>query len=303
MIRKTEMTSPRLSLFSIIRWQVSRVFAKKTDNRSFLKVIKQDKIEPNSAIWLGHASLWVDVGSTKILIDPILESIPFYKRQTNLPIQKDSLTVDIILITHAHYDHFDLPSIKFLIKENPNVKIIAPIGFERYLGKHSSNLIELEWWQNITIKNIEIIFVPSLHWSNRVMTDMNKALWGGFIVRNEEYSLYHSGDTAYGEHFKEIGDRFDILDAFLPIGAYKPEYIMKRNHINPQEALVSCEDLLAKKLIPIHYGTFKLSDEGICEPLEWLRELLLEREYPFATKVANIGEVIYLTSISTLKST
>jgi L-ascorbate metabolism protein UlaG (beta-lactamase superfamily) len=303
MMQKAEFTAPMPSLLDIVRWRASRFLAKKRVNQNPLRVISHEKLEPNSVIWLGHASLWIDINNTKILIDPLLGKIPFYKRHTKLPIDKDKIVADIILITHAHYDHFDMPSIKFLIKQNPTVKIIAPIGFKRYLGKYSSNLTLLEWWQNIMIEDISITFVPSLHWSNRIMTDINKALWGGFAISSKEYSLYHSGDSAYGEHFGEIGDRFDIADAFLPIGAYKPEYIMKQHHIDPQEALRVCEELGAKRLIPIHYGTFELADEGLCEPLEWFEELLLERKYPFATSVANIGEVIYLTNISTVKST
>lgn len=302
-MQKAEFTAQMPSLWNIIRWRVSKLFAKIISDSNPANVINQDHIEPNSALWLGHASLFIDINNTKILIDPVFGNIPFYKRHTKLPIDKTNIVADIILITHAHYDHFDMSSVKFLVKKNSNVKIIAPIGFKRYLGKYSDNLTELEWWENIAIEGINITFVPSLHWSNRIMTDINKALWGGFVISNKEFSLYHSGDSAFGEHFREIGGLFDIADAFLPIGAYRPEYIMKFNHMNPKEALIACKDLKAKRLVPIHYGTFRLADDGLCEPLEWIEELLLECEYPFATKVANIGEIIYLTNISTVKST
>jgi L-ascorbate metabolism protein UlaG (beta-lactamase superfamily) len=136
-----------------------------------------------------------------------------------------------------------------------------------------------------------ITLVPSQHWSRRTPFDTNKALWGGYIIQNETHCLYHSGDTAMGDHFKEIGDKFEIDEAFLPIGAYRPEEIMKHNHTNPPEALEACELLGAKTLIPIHYGTFQLSDEPLDEPLEWFEKLVSTHTYAFETKVLGVGEV------------
>jgi L-ascorbate metabolism protein UlaG (beta-lactamase superfamily) len=105
----------------------------------------------------------------------------------------------------------------------------------------------------------------------------------------------HSGDTAIGDHFKEIGEKFEINEAFLPIGAYRPEAIMKHNHTNPPEALEACELLKAKTLIPIHYGTFRLSDEPLDEPLEWFNTLTRTNTYPFETKVLGVGEIYRLS--------
>jgi len=110
-------------------------------------------------------------------------------------------------------------------------------------------------------------------------------------IQNTEHTLYHAGDSAYGEHFKEIREKFDIDEAFLPIGAYRPEKIMKQNHLNPPEALQEACDLGAKTVIPIHYGTFILSDEPISEPIEWFEKLTLSHSYPFCTKVLSAGEI------------
>jgi L-ascorbate metabolism protein UlaG (beta-lactamase superfamily) len=297
-------TSDRISFFSLLKWGFYKHFINpKINNENKIKIIKQDKLpKKNYAIWLGHATVWMNINNLNIIVDPVLSNIPFYKRATELPVDKDKLMPDIILITHAHYDHFDMSSVKFFIQKNPNVKIIAPKGFKRYLDKET-HLIELDWWENIKIKDITITFVPSLHWSNRLGIDKNKVLWGGFVISNKTYSIYHAGDSGYGEHFAKIGKKFNIDNAFLPIGAYKPEYIMKHDHINPQEALKACTDLKAKRLIPVHYGTFRLSDEALHEPLEWLENLLQQQTYPFETMVVDIGEIIYLSNISTLKST
>jgi L-ascorbate metabolism protein UlaG (beta-lactamase superfamily) len=296
-------TSGRISFFSLLKWGFYKHFINpKINNDNKIKIIKQDKLpKENYAIWLGHATVWTNIDNLNIIVDPVLDNIPFYKRVTEFPVDKDKLIPDIILITHAHYDHFDMPSIKFFIKKNPNVKIIAPKGFKRYLSKYNQ-LIELDWWENIKIKDITITFVPSLHWSNRLGIDKNKALWGGFIINSKAHNIYYAGDSGYGEHFAKIGEKFNIDSAFLPIGAYKPEYIMKHDHINPQEALVACADLNAKRLIPVHYGTFRLSDEALYEPLEWLENLLRQQTYPFETTIVDIGEIIYLSNMSTLKS-
>ncbi|MBV5320058.1 MAG: MBL fold metallo-hydrolase, partial [Sulfuricurvum sp.] len=178
-------------------------------------------------------------------------------------------------------------------------------GFWRYLkGKiDRERCFELEWWESVMVGGLFITLVPSLHWSNRTYLDMNKALWGGYVIQNADHSIYHSGDTAYGEHFKEIQERFEIDEAFLPIGAYRPEKIMKKVHINPPEALRAAHDLGAKTLIPIHYGTFKLSDESVDEPIEWFEHLVNSSTHSFRSLTLRIGEIYRFNPTSTLKST
>lgn len=286
-------TSPRLSFLTILKWQFSKSIRKRKSIFSTLPIISQNALpEGDYALWLGHASIWLQLGNTTIAIDPVLGDIPLYRRHTLLPIPKKELYADIILITHAHYDHFDITSVDYLLKQNPETIVVAPNGFWRYLkGKiDRERCFELEWWESVMIKGLFITLTPSKHWSKRTPFDTNKAIWGGYVIQNSEHTLYHAGDSAYGEHFTEIGERFDIDEAFLPIGAYRPEEIMKHNHLNPPEALQSAEDLRAKTLIPIHYGTFVLSDEPINEPLEWFEELALTRAYPFDTRALNIGE-------------
>lgn len=294
-------TSSRLGIGSILKWQLTRRFRKSRLCRSpSMEVMYHSSLpEHDSLIWLGHASVAMRLDGSTILIDPVLKNIPFYPRHTPLPLEADNIKADIILITHAHYDHFDKPSIKYLLKLNPNATIVAPSGFWRYLKKDIARekCFELEWWESLMVRGLFITFVPSLHWSKRTPFDTNKALWGGFVIQNENHTLYHAGDTAYGSHFAEIAERFEIDEALLPIGAYRPEIIMKNNHLNPEEAFQACRDLQAKTLIPIHYGTFCLSDEPMDEPLEWFNRLSLHPQY-FKPTALKIGEVFFLEGSS-----
>jgi len=301
-----DYTSPKTSFFTILKWQLSKRFSAKDKTNSSMPIQHHEGLPDGEyALWMGHATLWIGLDNKHIAIDPVLKSIPMYPRHTVLPIPHEQLHTDVILLTHAHYDHFDKPSVLRLLKKNPECIIVAPAGFWRYLKGHIARekCFELEWWESVMIGGLFITLTPSKHWSKRTPFDTNKALWGGYVIQNKEQCMYHSGDTATGEHFKEIGEKFEINEAFLPIGAYRPEEIMKYNHTNPPEALSACELLGAKTLIPIHYGTFRLSDEPLDEPLEWFNTLTSANTYPFETKVLGIGEIYRFNEISTVKST
>lgn len=291
---RSRYTSPNIPLTSILKWQFSKLFTRKKATSRTLPIISQKNLPSGEyALWIGHATLWAKLGDTTVAIDPILGNLPLYRRYTPLPIEQKNLKADVILITHAHYDHYDRASVLYLLEQNPQTIIVAPAGFWRYLrGKiDRERCFEMEWWESVMIGGLFITFVPSKHWSNRTQIDRNKALWGGYVIQNTEHTLYHSGDTAYGEHFKEIGEKFTIDEAFLPIGAYKPVELMSHFHISPLEALQAAEDLGAKTLIPIHYGTFKLADDELSEPIEWFEHLLQNHTYPFNPKRVQIGEI------------
>jgi len=291
-------TSQRIPFLTILKWQLSKRFRVKEQSISSLPVQHLDKLPDGEyALWLGHATLWLGLDNQRIAIDPVLGSIPLYKRHTTLPLPQEQLYADVILLTHAHYDHFDKPSVLRLLNNNPDTIIVAPAGFWRYLKRHIARekCFELEWWESVMIGGLFITLTPSQHWSKRTPFDTNKALWGGYVIQNKEHCIYHSGDTAMGDHFEEIKEKFEVDEAFLPIGAYRPEAIMKHNHTNPSEARKACELLGAKTLIPIHYGTFSLSDEPLDEPLEWFNALTSANTYPFETKILGIGEVYSLS--------
>ncbi len=300
-------TSPKIPFRALLQWQISKRLSPLSSSVSSLPVHYQEALPDGEyALWLGHASLWIHLGETTLSIDPVLGNIPMYRRHTPLPLSREKLHADLILISHAHYDHFDKPSVLELLKRNPQATVIVPRGFWRYLKGHIARekCFELEWWESVMVGGLFITLTPALHWSKRTAFDTNKALWGGYVIQNNEHTIYHAGDTAYADHFKEIAERFDIDEAFLPIGAYRPEVIMKHNHMNPPEAIRACCELKAKVLIPIHYGTFRLTDEPLDEPLEWFVKLMEKhREEPFEAKPLSIGEIYRFKTTSTLKST
>lgn len=290
-------TSTKIPFISILKWHFSKLFSHQSTRPSKLPLVPQGDLPSGEyALWLGHATLWLKMGESTLAIDPVLGNLPLYRRYSPLPIPKEKLFADVILITHAHYDHYDKASVLYLLRKNPKMIIVAPNGFWRYLKGHidRDRCFELEWWESVMVGGLFITLVPSLHWSNRTYLDMNKALWGGYVIQNADHTLYHSGDTAYGEHFKEIRERFEIDEAFLPIGAYRPEEIMKHVHISPPEALKAADDLGAKVLIPIHYGTFKLSDEPVDEPIEWFEHLTTSAPHSFQPRPLRIGEIYRL---------
>lgn len=299
-------TSPKISFLTILKWQLSKRFSSRETPSDPMPIEYLPALPDGEyASWLGHASLWLSVGGTNVVIDPVFGDIMMHPRHTPLPLPQDKLHADIILITHAHYDHFDKPSVLALLKNNPETIIVAPIGFWRYMKGvvKREQCFELEWWESVMLGGLFITLTPAQHWSKRTPFDTNKALWGGYVIQNQEHCIYHSGDTAQGEHFKEIRERFEIDEAFLPIGAYRPEAIMKRNHLNPPEAISACGQLGAKTLIPIHYGTFLLSDEPLDEPLRWFKKSIEQKPPLFEAKALKIGEIYRFKTTSTLTST
>lgn len=299
------LTSPRVSFIKILRWQLGRIFSKKKYSHSSVPTLTHSHLPQGEyAMWVGHASVWLRLGETTVAIDPVFGNIPMHKRLTPLPLPQEQLKANIVLITHAHYDHYDKATIQYMLAQNPDLIIVAPAGFWRYMKQiiDREQYFEMEWWESLMVGGLFITLVPAKHWSKRTPFDTNKALWGGYVIQNEEHTLYHSGDSAMGDHFKTIGDRFEIDEAFLPIGAYRPEWIMSYNHLNPPEAIQASIDLGAKTLIPIHYGTFDLSDEPLSEPLEWFEKLIAENRYPFSPRIVKIGEIYRFNTTSTLKS-
>jgi L-ascorbate metabolism protein UlaG (beta-lactamase superfamily) len=161
---------------------------------------------------------------------------------------------------------------------------IVPLGNAARLGKvGKSNGVELDWWQRHEVGGLEITLVPARHWSMRMPWNRNDTLWGGYVIRGPEGTAYHSGDTAWGDHFAEIGQRFagaagaPIDWAMLPIGGYAPRWFMEPQHIDPVEAGRAFEALGANNLLAMHWGTFKLTDEAIGEPPARLRAYWAER--------------------------
>jgi L-ascorbate metabolism protein UlaG (beta-lactamase superfamily) len=243
--------------------------------------------------WLGHASWLVQLGGQSLLIDPVLgDSINLVIRRNGAPplAAKALPPIAAQLVSHNHYDHMDAPSLRAV-----GAPVIVGLENARLLPGRLATT-ELGWWDSADVGGVRVTFVPSQHWSRRGLTDSNRALWGGFVLEGGGVSVYHSGDTAYFGGFAEIGRRFPRLDAaLLPIGAYDPQWFMSKQHMNPAEALRAFHDLGAGKVVAMHWGTFKLTDEPLDEPPALFRQGATAGGLPEgAALVAAVGETILL---------
>ncbi len=240
------------------------------------------------AVWIGHATYAFRLGGQLVVTDPIWGSITGVPRLVAPGVPLDQLPpVDIVLVTHDHRDHMDLPTIH---KLTPGATYIVPLGNAGRIKR--ANVVELDWWQTHRVGELEITLVPSRHWSMRMPWNRNATLWGGYIVRGLEGTVYHSGDTAWGEHFAEIAAKVGAIDwAMLPIGGYAPRWFMEPQHIDPYEAGRAFVALGARNLLAMHWGTFRLTDEPVGEPPARLRAWWTEHELdPARLWISDVGE-------------
>lgn len=232
----------------------------------------------NGIIPVGHACFIIDLNNIRILIDPVIVPNRFMKRYTKVPFQINELVnVDYLLLSHNHRDHIDKNSVIRLCKYNPGAIILTGLEIGKILkGWGLKNEIqEAGWYQRYkTNENLAIDYLPSQHWSRRWITDTNLNLWGSFMIEDKvaQKNIYFAGDSGYGDHFKDIGNDYHIDLALIGIGAYEPQWFMRSAHTGPSDAFKAFKDLKAKYWMPMHYGTFDLSDEPIYYPEKILRE-------------------------------
>jgi L-ascorbate metabolism protein UlaG (beta-lactamase superfamily) len=247
--------------------------------------------EPARLTWLGHATWLVQLDGVSLLLDPALEEKIGFFIERNVPpgIPIDRLPhLDAALVSHSHYDHLDMPTLKKL-----GVPVYAGLGLRPVFRKEGLTAVELGWWQSAKVGGVEITFVPAQHWSRRGLADTNKTLWGGFVVKGTTATVYHAGDTGWFAGFAEIGRRFRIDAALLPIGAYDPAWFMSPQHVNPAEALRAFQDLGARTFFAMHWGTFKLADEPLDEPPQLLEAERVRRGLPRErVRVLAVGETV-----------
>jgi L-ascorbate metabolism protein UlaG (beta-lactamase superfamily) len=221
--------------------------------------------------WIGHASFLVQFTNLNALIDPNFANWLFIlKRVRRAGLQLHDLPpVDLVLLTHAHFDHFHKPTLRRL----PATKIgIMPWGMgDLAQGLGFERIIELQWWDSFSHNDWKVTLTPCQHWGARVLRDGHRG-YGGFILEHQGRRIFHAGDSAYFDGFREIGRRFAPEIALLPIGAYMPESF-RRVHMGPDEAIQVFRDLKARWLVPMHYGSFRLSFESMDEPPRWLHEI------------------------------
>jgi len=240
--------------------------------------------------WLGHSTTMIEIDGLRILTDPVFgeRASPFTnmgpKRFQKAPINLADLPpLDAVVISHDHYDHLDMESIKLL---HPQVKqFITPLGVGVHLikwGVPSEKIIEKDWWQEVTVENkVRLVATPARHFSGRGVLDKNKTLWASWVIIGSEHSLFFSGDTGMHDGFTEIGNRFGPFDlAMIENGAYDKDW--PDVHMQPEETIKAAIMLKAKILMPIHWGTFELANHPWYEPAYRIHALAEQHNIPLA---------------------
>ncbi len=288
----------KLPISRVLKWKLSHNLqkAEKQKDSFRLPVVSLNDFTDNNdkIIWLGHSTFLITINGVKIITDPCFFDIPMTTRKIPIPCEiKNVNNLDYLLISHDHRDHFDINSIKHIVKNNPEVEALVPLKMSELFKHNKLNKIRIQeagWYQMYdTNKDIQIILLPARHWGRRGIFDFNKTLWGGFLIITKSTKIFFGGDTAYSGVFKKIQKTFGDMDiCILPIGAYAPDYAMKQSHATPEEAHQIFNDLCGKIFIPMHYGTYDLSDEPLGEPVKRIDNCFLCNKK--ALKLLAVGE-------------
>jgi len=298
--QNSDGTQYKKSIFETVRWLVERDLPASQEIE--VLEISDVKVElSHAAIWIGHSTFLINNGEINILIDPVFSErvSPFSfvgpKRMIPPAIKMNQLPkIDIVLISHNHYDHLDISSLGKLSNINNETIFLVPEGDKKLLVNAGiKNTFEFKWWDNFQLNGTTFTFTPAKHWSARGLFDESRSLWGGWHVGNDSLNLFHAGDTGYSDDFKLIKKQLGKVDlALIPIGAYSPYWFEGYSHVTPDEAIQIAIDLEATKSIGMHWGTFILSDEPILEPKEWLNISSKKENLDFIT--VKPGELIDL---------
>ncbi len=247
--------------------------------------------------WIGHASFLGALTGRWFLIDPVFAGHAgvLYPRFDRPGLQRGDLPEPtVVAVTHNHFDHLD----RGALRDVPaHVPVVVPLGMGRWFGRRGrTRVVELGWWESVDVDRLRVTLVPACHWSRRGVLDTNRSLWGGYVIEGGGHLLYHAGDSAWFDGFREIGRRFpDLTAAMLPIGAYEPAWFMEHYHLSPEQAGRAFLELGAGRLVPMHWGAFQLADEPLVEPVDRIRTWWRDRA-PDARQmsVMAVGETIVL---------
>ncbi len=252
---------------------------------------------PDSVTWVGHATVISRLGGQTIVSDPVWSRRVAYvvKRLTPAaPAWEAVPTPKFVTISHNHYDHMDAATLRRLRK---TATVLVPKGDgDWFRRRRFPRVHEMDWWRTLDLDGVAFTFVPAKHFSGRGLRDRNKSLYGGWVIQDRNRTVYHVGDSGYFDGFREIGDRFPKIDvACLPVGAYEPRWFMAPFHVNPEEAGQAFLDTRAQKFLPIHWGTFRLSDEPMDEPPVRVARFFEERKIaPERFLNPSLGETLAL---------
>lgn len=229
--------------------------------------------------WIGHSTFLIQTGTTNILTDPFFSeraspvSFAGPKRQIKPAIKIEQLPhIDLILISHNHYDHLDAKALQYLSRFNPD--IVVPPGDEILVHRLGFKRIHHpDWLESLSLHRTKITALPAIHWSARGVFDRNRSHWSSYAIETANLKLFFSCDTGYGPIYQEIGKTWSFDYALIPIGAYLPEVIMKPMHLTPSESIQVAQDLHARIMIPMHWGTIPMAEEPLFEPISLLNNL------------------------------
>ena len=277
---------PRRTLLDVVRWQLQRVPARDRRPRAPIPRVENDGAslariaERAELTWIGHCSFALHEGERVALLDPHFGPralVPKRWSPAGIPIASVPDTA-VALLSHNHYDHLDRWTLARLPKA---IDWLVPLGLGSYVRAFGFRSVrEADWWDEIEVRGWRCTFLPAQHWSRRLSQPENTTLWGAWLVDTGRARLLFGGDSGWFEGYAELGRRLAPLDAaLLPIGAYEPRWFMQPMHLNPEEALAAFRALGARRLVPMHWGTFDLADDAVDEPPRVLRELLARPEH------------------------
>lgn len=299
---------PPKGLAEVLKWQMS-----KRDLPAWPRFVP-DNVAPQLAesvapgeivaTFVNHATVLVQMPGLTWITDPVFSERvspvawagPRRVRAPGLRIDEIP-ALDFILLSHNHYDHMDFDSLGQLM-DRFDAQILTPLGNTEYLPLDlRSRTRELDWWQSYQVaEGTRISLAPAKHWSGRGLFDRMRALWGSFVVEHADQRVYFAGDSGYGPHFAQIAERYGAFDlSLLPIGAYEPRWFMQEQHMNPQDAVQAHLDLRSKQSLGIHFGTFRLTDEAIDDPVRALGDALTSASLEASSFVApKNGQTLHL---------
>ena len=292
-------------LADILKWQLSgsrQRWPRWIENKIYPPPPKRVIGKDLSITWIGHSTVLIQTAGLNILTDPFfsMRASPFQfagpKRIRAPGISVEDLpAIDLVLLSHNHFDHLDAAALQAL-KKHHDPKLITTLNNGLYIKNYPCT--ELDWRQAVEIGEVRITLMPALHWSKRSFSDTNKALWGAFVIETDGGVIYFAADTGYsiGETFREVKSKFGAPRfSLLPIGAYEPRWFMKPQHMNPEEAVQAHLDLGTKKSLAIHHGTVQLTDEAVDAPVRDLSEAMADAK--ISSKefiVSDIGETLFI---------
>lgn len=227
-------------------------------------------------LWFGHASMFIRIKGVSILTDPVFGEPAFLRKLMPVENPLDKIrNVDYVLLSHDHRDHMDETTIRSIAAKFPNAKFLAGLDSEDILTEWSGEgrVKTAGWFEKFAIvrDDVSIYFLPVRHWSRRGLFDTNERLWGSYVIQSGETEIYFGGDSGFGRHYREAAELFPSIDYFIiGVAAYEPRWFMEATHNNPPDAIQAFKDSGARYLIPMHYGTFDLSDEPPNTPLKFL---------------------------------